>query len=47
MNLEAVYKEAGALLEGHFLLSSGNHSAFYLQSAIIAKIFDGDELHVV
>jgi orotate phosphoribosyltransferase len=37
MNLEAVYKEAGALLEGHFLLSSGNHSAFYLQSAKVLE----------
>lgn len=37
MNLESVYKEAGAYLEGHFLLSSGNHSQFYLQSAKILE----------
>jgi orotate phosphoribosyltransferase len=37
MNLGAVYKEAGALLEGHFLLSSGKHSAFYLQSAKVLE----------
>jgi len=28
------FKETGALLEGHFLLSSGLHSAVYLQCAI-------------
>lgn len=28
------FKQTGALLEGHFLLSSGLHSAVYLQSAI-------------
>ncbi|MCX2683419.1 orotate phosphoribosyltransferase [Campylobacter sp. MIT 21-1685] len=33
MNLEQSYKECKALLEGHFLLSSGKHSQFYLQSA--------------
>ncbi len=37
MDLEKVYKEAGALLEGHFLLSSGNHSQFYLQSAKVLE----------
>ena len=41
MNLESVYKEAGAYLEGHFLLSSGNHSQFYLQ---IAKILEDPAL---
>ena len=41
MNLESVYKEAGAYLEGHFLLSSGNHSQFYLQSA---KVLEGPAL---
>ena len=29
----AEFREAGALLEGHFLLSSGKHSAAYLQCA--------------
>ena len=37
MNLESVYKEAGAYLEGHFLLSSGNHSQFYLRSAKVLE----------
>jgi len=30
-----VYKSVGALLEGHFVLSSGLHSRMYLQSALI------------
>ena len=30
-----VYKSIGALLEGHFILSSGLHSRMYLQSALI------------
>nr|WP_137676125.1 orotate phosphoribosyltransferase [Parerythrobacter lutipelagi] len=29
----AEYRASGALLEGHFQLSSGRHSGFYLQSA--------------
>lgn len=37
MDLEAIYKKAGAYLEGHFLLSSGNHSQFYLQSAKVLE----------
>jgi orotate phosphoribosyltransferase len=37
MNLREVYKEHGALLEGHFKLSSGNHSANYLQSAKVLE----------
>ena len=37
MNIEAVYKEANALLEGHFLLASGNHSSRYLQSAKVLE----------
>ena len=37
LDLEEVYKNAGALLEGHFLLSSGNHSQFYLQSAKVLE----------
>jgi len=32
-SLEDIYRDAGAYLEGHFLLSSGKHSQFYLQSA--------------
>jgi orotate phosphoribosyltransferase len=31
----ALFKERGALLEGHFLLSSGLHSPRYLQSALV------------
>jgi len=37
MNVEAIYKESNALLEGHFLLSSGNHSQYYLQSAKVLE----------
>jgi len=37
MNIEQIYKQANALLEGHFKLSSGNHSAFYLQSAKVLE----------
>jgi len=29
----AIYEQAGALLSGHFILSSGRHSGRYLQSA--------------
>ena len=44
LNLEEVYKKAGALLEGHFLLSSGNHSQFYLQSAKVLEDTKRSEL---
>ena len=37
MNVEKIYRDANALLEGHFLLSSGNHSQFYLQSAKVLE----------
>ena len=37
MDLKAIYKDANALLEGHFLLSSGKHSKYYLQSAKILE----------
>jgi len=37
MNVEQVYKDANALLEGHFLLASGNHSSRYLQSAKVME----------
>lgn len=37
MNIEQIYKDAQALLEGHFLLSSGNHSQYYLQSAKVLE----------
>ncbi|MCI5786948.1 MAG: orotate phosphoribosyltransferase [Helicobacter trogontum] len=37
LDIESIYKEHNALLEGHFLLSSGNHSAFYLQSAKVLE----------
>ncbi len=37
MDVAQIYKEANALLEGHFLLSSGNHSQFYLQSAKVLE----------
>lgn len=37
MDIEQIYKDADALLEGHFLLASGNHSARYLQSAKVLE----------
>ncbi len=37
MNIEAIYKESGALLSGHFILSSGKHSPNYLQSAKVLE----------
>ncbi len=35
-----MYEEAGALLSGHFVLSSGKHSAKYLQSALVLMHMD-------
>ncbi|MRI58891.1 MAG: orotate phosphoribosyltransferase [Epsilonproteobacteria bacterium] len=37
MDIQQLYKDAGALLEGHFLLSSGKHSPNYLQSAKVLE----------
>lgn len=37
MNIESIYEESGALLKGHFLLTSGNHSGHYLQSAKVLE----------
>lgn len=37
MNVEQAYKDANALLDGHFLLASGNHSRRYLQSAKVLE----------
>lgn len=37
MDIKQYYIASNALLEGHFLLSSGNHSAFYLQSAKVLE----------
>lgn len=37
MDIEAIYKQANAYLEGHFLLSSGKHSRYYLQSAKVLE----------
>jgi len=37
MNVEQIYKDSHALLQGHFKLSSGNHSEFYLQSAKVLE----------
>lgn len=37
MNVEQIYKDSNALLEGHFKLSSGNHSKYYLQSAKVLE----------
>jgi orotate phosphoribosyltransferase len=35
MDLLTIFKERGALLEGHFLLTSGLHSPGYLQCALV------------
>ncbi len=37
MHIRQIYKDANALLEGHFLLASGNHSSYYLQSAKVLE----------
>lgn len=37
MDITQIYKDSNALLEGHFLLSSGKHSPFYLQSAKVLE----------
>ena len=37
MDLKKIYQENQAFLEGHFLLSSGKHSQFYLQSAKVLE----------
>lgn len=37
MDIKACYQNAQALLEGHFLLSSGFHSNYYLQSAKVLE----------
>jgi len=37
LNVEQIYKDADALLDGHFILSSGNHSSRYLQSAKVLE----------
>ncbi len=37
MDLRQIYIDANALLEGHFLLSSGKHSKYYLQSAKVLE----------
>jgi orotate phosphoribosyltransferase len=33
----ALFRRCGALLEGHFLLTSGLHSGFYLQCALVLQ----------
>ncbi len=37
MDIKQIYMDTNALLEGHFKLSSGNHSNFYLQSAKVLE----------
>lgn len=37
MDITQIYKDANALLEGHFLLASKNHSKYYLQSAKVME----------
>lgn len=40
MELLNLFKEKGALLEGHFILSSGLHSDRYIQSALLLQYPD-------
>jgi orotate phosphoribosyltransferase len=37
MDIRKIYEDSGALLSGHFILSSGKHSANYLQSAKVLE----------
>jgi len=37
MDVKQIYMDANAMLEGHFKLSSGNHSQYYLQSAKVLE----------
>ncbi|OBV29355.1 orotate phosphoribosyltransferase [Helicobacter sp. CLO-3] len=37
LDIKKIYEDAHALLKGHFLLSSGNHSDHYLQSAKVLE----------
>ncbi len=37
-NILKIYKKTGALLNGHFVLSSGMHSPVYLQSALVLSV---------
>jgi len=37
MDIKQIYLDADAMLEGHFKLSSGNHSQYYLQSAKVLE----------
>ena len=37
MDIKQIYMDADALLQGHFKLSSGNHSEYYLQSAKVLE----------
>jgi orotate phosphoribosyltransferase len=40
MNVKEIYEKHKALLKGHFLLSSGKHSEYYLQSARVLEYPD-------
>ena len=37
MDIKKIYMDSNALLKGHFKLSSGNHSEYYLQSAKVLE----------
>ena len=37
LNIKEIYEKYGALFKGHFLLSSGKHSEYYLQSARVLE----------
>lgn len=41
MQIQEIYESANAYLKGHFLLSSGKHSEYYLQSA---KVLESPEI---
>jgi len=41
MDIKEIYENANAYLKGHFLLSSGKHSEYYLQSA---KVLENPEV---
>ena len=36
-SVKKVFEKVGALLKGHFILSSGNHSNQYLQCALVTQ----------
>jgi len=37
VTVEEIFRRAGAMLEGHFLLTSGRHSARYLEKFLVLQ----------